>query len=228
MIPLTNDWEPIVNQEAQNDSYQQLREFLKHEYESEIVYPVKENLWQAFEWTPFSEVKVVILGQDPYHGENQAHGLAFSVQPSVRIPPSLRNIYKELDADLGIKPVNHGYLEKWAKEGVLLLNTVLTVRKAEAYSHRNKGWEEFTDHMIEALNNRDKPIVFILWGNAAKEKRAMIDETKHAVITSAHPSPLSASRGFFGSRPFSKTNERLLNWGMSPIDWQLPHVPENQ
>lgn len=227
-IPITNDWFPIIKQATENESYQQLRTFLKHEYETSTVYPKKENLWKAFEWTPYNEVKVVILGQDPYHGENQAHGLAFSVQPGVRIPPSLRNIYKELDADLGIKPVSHGYLEKWAKEGILLLNTVLTVRQAEAYSHRKKGWEEFTNEMINALNNREKPIVFILWGNAAKDKRAMIDEGKHAVITSAHPSPLSASRGFFGSHPFSKTNDLLTSWGVSPIDWQLPNRLENQ
>lgn len=224
-IPVTNDWQPILEKAAEQSSYHQLREFLKEEYATQTVYPQMDDLWTAFEWTPYNDVKVVILGQDPYHGENQAHGLAFSVQPGVKVPPSLRNMYKELETDLGLSPVKHGYLEKWAKEGVLLLNAVLTVRKGEAYSHRNKGWEEFTQQVIQALNEREKPMVFILWGNAAKKKRTMIDETKHKVLTSVHPSPLSANRGFFGSRPFSRTNEALKEMAQEPIDWKLPENP---
>lgn len=226
-IPVTNDWQPILEKAAEQSSYHQLREFLKEEYATQTVYPKMADLWTAFEWTPYNDVKVVILGQDPYHGENQAHGLAFSVQPGVKVPPSLRNMYKELESDLGIPPVKHGYLEKWAKEGVLLLNAVLTVRKGEAYSHRNKGWEEFTQQVIQALNEREKPMVFILWGNAAKKKRTMIDESKHTVLTSVHPSPLSANRGFFGSRPYSRTNEALKEMDQGPIDWKLPENPSD-
>ncbi|GAA0357969.1 uracil-DNA glycosylase [Alkalibacterium iburiense] len=226
-IPVTNDWQPILKKAAEQSSYQQLREFLKEEYATQTVYPQMADLWTAFEWTPYKEVKVVILGQDPYHGENQAHGLAFSVQPGVKVPPSLRNMYKELESDLGIPPVEHGYLEKWAKEGVLLLNAVLTVRKAEAYSHRKKGWEVFTDEIIQALNKREKPMVFLLWGNAAKKNRDRIDESKHVVLTSVHPSPLSANRGFFGSRPFSRTNEALIELGHEPVDWELPVNPSD-
>lgn len=226
-IPVTNDWQPILKKAAEQITYQDLQTFLKEEYQTQTVFPKVEHLWTAFEWTPYQDVKVVLLGQDPYHGDNQAHGLAFSVQPEMRIPPSLRNMYKELEADLGIAPVTHGYLEKWAKEGVLLLNTVLTVRKSEAYSHRKKGWEEFTYEIIKALNEREKPMVFLLWGNAAKKNRSMIDESKHIVLTAVHPSPLSASRGFFGSRPFSKTNEALVELGLEPIDWELPQNPND-
>ncbi|MGB7461213.1 MAG: uracil-DNA glycosylase, partial [Carnobacterium jeotgali] len=175
-----------------------------------------------FEWTPYNEVKVVILGQDPYHGPDQAHGLSFSVLPNVKTPPSLVNIYKELETDLDIPRANHGYLESWAKQGVLLLNTVLTVRKGQAHSHKGKGWEVLTDAVIKKLSEREKPMVFILWGNPSIKKRALIDETKHVVLTSVHPSPLSAYRGFFGSKPFSKTNEALINLGEEPINWQLP------
>ena len=174
--------------------------------------------------TPFSDVKVVILGQDPYHGPNQAHGLSFSVLPGVDIPPSLRNIYKELESDLGIKPVNHGYLKKWAEQGVLMLNSVLTVRNGQAFSHKGKGWERLTDAAIEKLSSRPGPVVFILWGRAAQDKISLIDTTKNIVLKSAHPSPLSASRGFFGSRPFSKTNQALIAMGEKPIDWQLPET----
>lgn len=224
-IPVKNDWKPILERAAQKTTYKELKEFLISELESEDVYPKKEDVWNAFEWTPYHKVKVVLLGQDPYHGENQAHGLSFSVNPDVAVPPSLRNMYKELEADLGISPVPHGYLKKWAEEGVLLLNTVLTVRKGRAHSHQNKGWEDLTDEVIRALNDRDKPVVFLLWGNAAKAKQKMIDESKHTVITSVHPSPLSAYRGFFGSRPFSKTNEALVEMGEEPVDWQLPENP---
>lgn len=220
-IPVKNHWEPILKEAAQEPSYQELREFLKGEYKEQTIYPLMDDLWTAFEWTDYDDVKVVILGQDPYHGPKQSHGIAFSVRPEVAVPPSLRNIYKELEDDLGVKPVNHGYLKSWADQGVLLLNTVLTVRAGQAHSHRGKGWEELTDHVIQALNQREQPMVFILWGNAAKAKKKMLDTTKHTIIESTHPSPLSAYRGFFGSRPFSKTNEALRNMGYNPIDWQL-------
>lgn len=224
-IAVENDWKPILEEAAAKESYQTLRKFLVDEYNKQTIYPKMENIWQAFEWTPYREVKVVILGQDPYHGPNQAHGLSFSVQPGVALPPSLRNIYKELESDLGYTPVQHGYLEHWAKQGVLLLNTVLTVRAGEAHSHRNQGWEELTDDVIRALNEREEPMVFLLWGGAAKKKIKMIDTAKHTILTSAHPSPLSAYRGFFGSQPFSKTNQALQEMGYEPIDWQLPDQP---
>lgn len=224
-IAVENDWKPILEEAAAKESYQTLRKFLVDEYNQQTIYPKMENIWQAFEWTPYKEVKVVILGQDPYHGPNQAHGLSFSVQPGVALPPSLRNIYKELESDLGYTPVQHGYLEHWAKQGVLLLNTVLTVRAGEAHSHRNQGWEELTDDVIRALNEREEPMVFLLWGGAAKKKIKMIDTSKHTILTSAHPSPLSAYRGFFGSQPFSKTNQALQEMGYEPIDWQLPDQP---
>lgn len=221
-LPVKNDWLPILQEQTNTPSYQVLKEFLVQEYQETIVYPEMHHIWQAFEWTPYNEVKVVILGQDPYHGPNQAHGLSFSVLPTVKIPPSLVNIYKELESDLGISPVNHGYLESWAKQGVLLLNTVLTVRKGQAHSHKGKGWETLTDAVIKKLSDRDQPIVFILWGNPSIKKRALIDESKHVVLTSVHPSPLSAYRGFFGSKPFSKANETLIKFGEEPINWQLP------
>lgn len=221
-IPITNSWQPILEEVTNTESYQQLREFLIKEYKEHTIYPEADAVWTAFQWTAFDEVKVVILGQDPYHGVGQAHGLSFSVQPGVPIPPSLRNIYKELQLDLGIEPASHGYLEHWAKQGVFLLNTVLTVRAHQAHSHRGKGWEEVTDHAIASLNKRKEPIVFILWGAAAGKKRALISEDKHIVLTAPHPSPLSAYRGFFGSAPFSQTNEHLIRTGQKPIDWQLP------
>lgn len=218
-----NEWQEILEPEFQTAYYSQLREFLKQEYQNETVFPNIHAIWNAFELTPYNQVKVVIIGQDPYHGDNQAHGLSFSVQKGIRIPPSLRNIYKELKADLDIDPPNHGDLTSWAEQGVFLLNTVLTVRKSEAYSHRGKGWELLTDAVIRALNEREKPIVFILWGNASIAKKAFIDMEKHTVITSPHPSPLSARRGFFGSNPFSKANEALVKIGEEPIDWEIPN-----
>lgn len=224
-IPVKNDWAPILDEATQTESYQQLREFLKSEYQTETIYPPMENIWQAFEWTPYEKVKVVILGQDPYIRENQAHGLSFSVQPNVTVPPSLRNIYKELEADLGYTPVKHGYLKSWAEEGVLLLNSVLTVREGQSHSHKGKGWEEVTNYVIQRLNEKEKPVVFILWGNPSIKKRKFIDESKHVVLTSVHPSPLSARRGFFGSKPFSKTNEALEKSGQTPINWELPENP---
>lgn len=222
MIAVENDWKPVLEAASQTPSYQSLREFLKEEYRSEEVYPDMNHIWTAFQWTPLSETKVVILGQDPYHGPHQAHGLSFSVQPGVTPPPSLKNIYKELEADLGYPPVDHGYLKSWADQGVLLMNTVLTVRRGQAHSHQGKGWEVVTDAAIRALNKKEDKVVFILWGNASIEKRAMIDEDKHAVLTSSHPSPFSAHLSFFGSRPFSKTNAILQADGQEPIHWQLP------
>ncbi|STD26026.1 uracil-DNA glycosylase [Enterococcus mundtii] len=217
-----NSWQEVLADEFEKDYYQQLRIFLKNEYATQKIHPDMYHVYEALELTPYEEVKVVILGQDPYHGANQAHGLSFSVQPGVKTPPSLVNIYKELKNDLGIEPVHHGNLVTWAKQGVLLLNTVLTVREGQAYSHHGKGWEQLTDAIIEKLNERDKPIVFILWGKPAQEKMKMIDKSRHIIITAPHPSPLSAHRGFFGSKPFSKTNDALLALGETPIDWQLP------
>ncbi len=221
-IPVQNEWKEVLEEIRENKDYQQLKLFLKEEYNNQIIYPRKEDIWTAFEWTDYSDVKVVILGQDPYHGEGQAHGLSFSVQPHVQVPPSLKNIYKELETDLGIEPVQHGYLKLWAIQGVFLLNTVLTVRSGQANSHRGKGWEKVTDFVIASLNNRKESIVFILWGAAAYKKKTLIDTSKHFILHSVHPSPLSAYRGFFGSKPFSKANELLVNDGQEPIDWQLP------
>lgn len=223
-----NDWQQVLQAEFDKPYYIQLHNFLKREYQTQTVYPDMYHIFQAFEWTPFSKVKVVILGQDPYHEPNQAHGLSFSVLPDVQIPPSLQNIYKELNNDLGIKPVNHGYLKKWAQQGVLLLNSVLTVRRGQAYSHRGKGWERLTDVAIQKLSQRPSPVIFILWGKAAQAKEKYIDTSKNIVIKSAHPSPLSANRGFFGSRPFSKANAALEAMGESPIDWQLPENPTEE
>lgn len=220
-----NDWQETLEDEFSSPSYQQLREFLKKEYQSETVYPPMNQIWDAFELTPYHKVKVVILGQDPYHGPNQANGLSFSVEPGVKIPPSLRNIYKELESDLGIVPAKHGDLTNWAKQGVFLLNSVLTVRGGQAYSHRGKGWELLTDAVIRALNEREEPVIFLLWGNASIAKKAFITNKKHIVFTAPHPSPLSAYRGFFDSKPFSKVNEVLENLGEEPIDWHLPENP---
>ncbi|EMF0175051.1 uracil-DNA glycosylase [Enterococcus hirae] len=219
-----NSWQTILTDEFEKEYYQKLRNFLKKEYTTQKIHPDMYHIYEALELTPYEKVKVVILGQDPYHGVNQAHGLSFSVQPGVKIPPSLNNIYKELQSDLGISPVKHGNLVSWAKQGVLLLNTVLTVREGQAYSHRGKGWEILTDKIIEKLNEREKPIAFILWGKPAQEKMKMIDKSRHIILTSAHPSPLSAHRGFLGSKPFSKTNDALMALGETPIDWQLPET----
>lgn len=221
---IQNDWQQILAPEFQKPYYQQLQTFVKEEYQTQTIYPKKENILNALKQTPFDQVKVVILGQDPYHGPNQSHGLAFSVQPGVKIPPSLRNIFKELASDLGIQPATSGDLTAWANQGVLLLNTVLTVRAGAAHSHQKKGWEQFTDAIITQLNAREKPVVFILWGRPAQQKAAMIDTGKHVIIQSVHPSPLSASRGFFGSKPFSKANAALISFGEKPINWQLPPV----
>lgn len=221
---LTNDWAPLLEDEFEKEYYQRLREFLKVEYKTKIVYPDMYDIFNALHYTPYEKVKVVLLGQDPYHGPNQAHGLSFSVKPHVPLPPSLKNIFKELHDDLGCYIPNNGCLIPWARQGVLLLNTVLTVRQGEAHSHRGKGWEQFTDRVISILNNREKPVVFMLWGRPAQSKLPLIDQTKHFIIRSPHPSPLSANRGFFGSRPFSKANRFLREIGEKEIDWQIPNL----
>lgn len=219
-----NDWQELLEEEMQKEYYQKLREFLINEYRTRTIYPDMNNIFNALHFTPYKDVKVVILGQDPYHGPNQAYGLAFSVKAGVRIPPSLQNMYKELKDDLGCYIPNNGVLTKWAKEGVLLLNTSLTVRAGEANSHSKIGWEIFTDYIIKLLNQREDPIVFILWGNNAIKKEALVTNPKHYIIKSVHPSPLSASRGFFGSKPFSKTNKFLESIGEKPIDWQIENI----
>ncbi|MBK5485524.1 uracil-DNA glycosylase [Peribacillus sp. TH16] len=218
---LTNDWWPLLEEEFKKNYYQELREFIKQEYSQHVIHPNQDDIFNAFQFTSYKKVKVVILGQDPYHGPDQAHGLSFSVKPEVRIPPSLRNIFKELQSDLGCEVPDNGSLVEWADQGVLLLNTVLTVREGEAHSHRGKGWEIFTNQVIRLLNDRQKPVVFILWGRPAQTKIPLIDESRHKIITSVHPSPLSATRGFFGSKPFSKTNQLLKEMGESPIDWKI-------
>lgn len=219
---LKNDWAPLLEEEFSKPYYLQLREFLKQEYKHYRIYPDMYDIFNALHYTAFADVKVVILGQDPYHGPNQAHGLSFSVKPGVPLPPSLKNIFLELQADLGCTPPSSGYLVPWTKQGVLLLNTVLTVREGQAHSHQGKGWEIFTDRVIEILNRKSKPVVYILWGSAAQMKQQLIDTNKHFIIKAPHPSPLSAHRGFFGSKPFSKTNSILKTIGQTEINWQLP------
>jgi uracil-DNA glycosylase len=223
-VEIGNDWDELLKEEFEKDYYLKLRQFLKSEYSDKTVYPHMDEIFSAFKYTSFKDTKVVILGQDPYHGKDQAHGLSFSVRKGIRIPPSLKNMYKELAKDLGCYIPNNGYLKKWAVQGVLLLNTSLTVRESEANSHRNYGWEKLTDKVISLLSEREDPVVFILWGNNAISKEKLIDEKKHFIIKSAHPSPLSAHRGFFGSRPFSKTNEFLKSIGKKEIDWQIENI----
>lgn len=218
---LSNDWQDVVGEEFDKPYYTELREFLKEQYANETVYPPQDEIWSAFEHTPFKDVKVVILGQDPYHGQGQAHGLSFSVKPGVRIPPSLRNIFKELNDDIGCAQPSDGTLTKWADQGVMMLNTVLTVRKGDANSHRGKGWEKFTDEVIRKLSARKEPMIFVLWGKPAQTKKGLIDLDRHDVIDAPHPSPFSASRGFFGSKPFSKVNSLLQKRGEEPIDFCL-------
>ena len=221
---LKNNWKYVLNEEFEKDYYKNLRSFLVTEYKTKIIYPNMYDIFNALHYTDYDDVKVVILGQDPYHGPNQAHGLSFSVKPGVKAPPSLMNIYKELHTDLGFYIPNNGYLKKWADQGVLLLNTVLTVRQGEANSHKNKGWEHFTDAVINAINKREKPVVFILWGNNAISKKKLITNPIHKIIQSVHPSPLSANRGFFGSKPFSQANDFLQSIGQEPIDWQIENI----
>lgn len=224
MAAITNDWLDAINGEFKKDYYRDLYLFIKKEYSTQVVYPAAEDIFNAFHLTPLSKVKVVIIGQDPYHNANQAHGLCFSVKPEVEIPPSLVNIYKELQSDLGCYIPNNGYLVKWAEQGVLLLNTVLTVRAHQAASHQGKGWEMFTDAIIKAVNEQERPIVFILWGKPAQMKKKMLTNPKHLILEAPHPSPLSAYRGFFGSKPFSKTNNYLMEHGIEPIDWQIENI----
>ena len=216
-----NDWDEILKDEFDAPYYQNLREFLNNEYSTKTIYPIPQNIYTALKLTSFSNTKVVILGQDPYHEPNQAHGLAFSVSKNTQIPPSLQNIYKELHDDIGCPIPNHGYLIDWAKQGVLLLNTVLTVRAHLANSHAGKGWERLTDAIIKKLNESNNPIVFILWGNNARSKKTFITNEKHLILESVHPSPLSAYNGFFGSKPFSKTNVFLISNNIQPINWQI-------
>lgn len=221
---LKNDWNELLKDEFSKDYYLSLREFLKNEYTTKIIYPDKYDIFNALHYTSYKDVKVVILGQDPYHGPNQAHGLSFSVSPGVKIPPSLLNIYKELNSNLGCYIPNNGYLKKWADQGVLLLNTSLTVRAGEANSHKNKGWEIFTDKIISLINEKTDPVVFLLWGNNAINKKKLITNKQHLILSSTHPSPLSASRGFFGSKPFSKINKFLISVNKAPIDWQIENI----
>ena len=219
---LKNDWADIVGDQFEQPYYKKLRAFLIEEYRHTTVYPDMYDIFNALHYTPYANVKVVILGQDPYHGPGQAHGLSFSVKPGVAPPPSLQNIFKELHDDLGCRIPNHGYLVSWAEQGVLLLNTVLTVRANTPNSHRNIGWEIFTDSVIRALNAKEEPVVFILWGSHAQKKAELITDKRHHIIRSPHPSPLSAHRGFFGSRPFSAANHFLQAQGRGEINWQLP------
>lgn len=222
---LKNDWNEVLGDEFEKNYYLELKDQLKKEYADNEIFPQMDHIYEALNLTPFKDVKVVILGQDPYHGPGQAHGLSFSVQPGVTPPPSLKNIFKELQEDLDCPIPNHGYLEKWAKQGVLLLNTALTVRKGKAGSHRNLGWEIFTNRVIQELNDRETPAVFLLWGKHAQEKQELLDMEKQRIIVSPHPSPFSARKGFFGSRPFSRANAHLQELGIEPIDWCLPDSP---
>ena len=224
MAAIANDWLEPLKPEFSKPYYKKLYQTVNEEYRTHQIFPPADDIFNACALTPLHEVKVVILGQDPYHGEGQAHGLCFSVKPDVEIPPSLVNIYKELQDDCGCEIPNNGYLTKWAKQGVLLLNTVLTVRAHQANSHRGIGWEEFTDAAIRVLNEQDRPMVFILWGRPAQMKKSMLTNPNHLIIESPHPSPLSAYRGFFGSRPFSRTNKYLKEHGLKEIDWQIENI----
>jgi uracil-DNA glycosylase len=221
---IENDWLPAVEEEFRKPYYKELYKFIVNEYNTTVIYPPADDIFNAFHFTPLSKVKVVILGQDPYHNERQAHGLSFSVLPGNDTPPSLQNIYKELNDDLGCYIPNNGYLKKWAEQGVLLLNTVLTVRAHQANSHQNRGWEKFTDAVIEAVNAKEEPVVFLLWGAPAGKKAKMLTNPNHLVLTAPHPSPLSAYRGFFGCKHFSQTNEFLKAHGLEPIDWQIENI----
>ena len=220
-MKLGNDWDLYLEEEFQKDYFLSLTEKLKEEYETKSIYPKKEDVLNALKFTPYEKVKVLLLGQDPYHGAGQAHGFAFSVQKGVQKPPSLVNMFKELESDIGIKAPSHGCLLDWAEQGVLLLNTVLTVREGEPNSHKKLGWTTFTDRIISILNEREDPVIFLLWGRNAIEKLPLITNSHHFVLSTVHPSPLSASRGFFGSRHYSKVNEILTRLGKTPIDWKI-------
>ncbi len=225
MGAIQNDWLQAVGGEFRKPYYKELYDFVKEEYSTRVIYPPADDIFNALHLTPLKEVKVVILGQDPYHNEHQAHGLSFSVLPDQReIPPSLQNIYKELHDDLGCYIPDNGYLEKWARQGVLMLNTVLTVRAHQANSHQGHGWEQFTDAILEAVNKEDRPIVYLLWGRPAQSKIPMLTNPKHLILKAPHPSPLSAYRGFFGCRHFSQANAFLESHGAAPIDWQIENI----
>ncbi|MDO4552561.1 MAG: uracil-DNA glycosylase [Bacillota bacterium] len=221
MVNIGNDWDQLLEGEFDKPYYQELRKFLIGEYKSRTIYPSMYDIFNALKYTPYSKVRAVILGQDPYHGPGQAHGLCFSVKKGVPQPPSLVNIFKELEKDLGIKPPSHGCLEDWAAQGVLLLNAVLTVRAGEANSHKGKGWESFTDRVIELLDRRETPMVFLLWGANAKAKASLISNPAHMILTAAHPSPLSAHNGWFGCRHFSRANQFLSRQGLGEINWEI-------
>lgn len=221
---LQNDWVEAIGGEFKKPYYAKLYQFVKEEYSVRTVYPPADDIFNAMHLTPLGQVKVMILGQDPYHNEGQAHGLCFSVKPKVEIPPSLENIYKELHDDLGCEIPNNGYLVKWARQGVLMLNTVLTVRAHQAFSHQGQGWEQFTDAIIHAVNEQDRPVVYMLWGKPAQSKISMLNNPKHLILKAPHPSPLSAYRGFFGCKHFSQANEFLQANGIEPIDWQIENV----
>lgn len=224
MAQIDGKWSEALSPEFRKDYYRKLYEIVNTEYRSNTIYPPAEDIFNAFHLTPLEKVKCVILGQDPYHEPGQAHGLCFSVKPGTDIPPSLANIYKELHDDLGLFVPNNGYLEKWAKQGVLMLNTILTVRAHQAFSHKDIGWQIFTDAVIDILNREDRPIVYLLWGSPAGKKAAMLNNPKHLVLKAPHPSPLSAYRGFFGCKHFSKANEFLVSNGLDPIDWQIENI----
>jgi uracil-DNA glycosylase len=219
------DWNPVLRDEFAKPYWQELQQFVATERGRTTVYPPKDEVFAALHLTPFAEVKVVILGQDPYHGRDQAHGLCFSVRPGVPPPPSLQNIFTEMESDLGLQPPSHGCLDSWARQGVLLLNASLTVRAGKAASHQGKGWETFTDEVLRAVNDKPERVVFILWGASARRKKALVDTSRHVIIESPHPSPLSASNGFFGSRPFSRANAALVEAGRGPVDWTIPERP---
>jgi uracil-DNA glycosylase len=221
-VATRTDWNPVLRSEFDKPYWRELQAFVADERRSHPVYPPADDVFAALHRTPYADVKAVILGQDPYHGPGQAHGLCFSVRPGIPLPPSLRNIFRELESDLGVPPPNHGCLDAWADQGVLLLNTTLTVRAHAAASHQKHGWETFTDEVIRAVDAKPERVVFILWGAAARRKKELIDRARHVVIESAHPSPLSAHNGFFGSRPFSRTNAALEDAGRGPIDWAIP------
>lgn len=218
----TTDWNPLLRDQFELPYWRQLQEFVQQERAQHTVYPPHDDVFAALHLTAYADVKVLILGQDPYHGPGQAHGLCFSVRPDVDVPPSLLNIHKELSDDIGCPVPGHGNLEHWARQGVLLLNTTLTVRARQAASHQRKGWETFTDRVIEVVNAKPERVVFVLWGGAARKKKALVDRERHVVIESPHPSPLSAHKGFFGTKPFSRTNEALVSTGREPIDWCIP------
>ena len=222
----TTDWNPVLRAELAKPYFAELRTFVDAERTRAEVYPPADEVFAALHLTPYEDVKVLILGQDPYHGPGQAHGLCFSVRPGVDVPPSLVNIYAEMESDLGLPRPDHGCLDAWARQGVLLLNATLTVRARQAASHQRKGWETFTDSVIEAVNAKAERVVFILWGSSARRKKALVDTSRHVVIESPHPSPLSAHRGFFGSRPFSRANEALVAAGREPVDWRIPPLAE--